>query len=81
MEEWKGGSWVPFFHKYWRVWDSWAVGIIFMRLLEKSLLIPSFRSVWTEHGPLIRTVLKGLLEVDPRKRLSGIDAAELLRHY
>jgi len=78
---WKGDTWVPFFHKFWRVWDSWAVGIIYMRLLEKSLLLPSFAPIWAEHGPLIRSVLKGLLEVDPRKRLSGVEAAGMLRFY
>ena len=75
----KKGDWVSFFHKYWNVWDSWAIGIIYLRILEKSLLLPKFvQEVWPVHGPIIKQLLKGLLRVDPRERLTGIEAARLL---
>lgn len=77
---WKGDSWVPFFHAYWNTWDSWAVGVIFLKVLERCFLLPSFiTNVWSVHGSILRTVLKGLLEVDPRKRMSPSDALNLLK--
>ena len=75
---WKGDNWIAFFHSYWQRWDSWAVGVMFLKVLEKCFLIPSFMNIWKEKGEVIRTVLKGLLEVDPRRRMSPKDALGLL---
>ena len=72
-------QWPTFFHKYWRTWDSWAVGVIFLKLLRKSFLLSSFtHTVWPKHGFTIRTVLKGLLEVDPRRRLTADTALKMI---
>ena len=71
--------WVPFFQKYWRVWDSWAVGILFLKILQKSFLLPSFGKQWNRHGDTIRRILKGLLQSNPKKRLTAASALELLR--
>ena len=80
QEEYKGGSWVLFFRTYWRVWDSWSVGVIFLRILQKCFLHTAFvEGVWKQHGPLLRQVLKGLLEADPRKRLLPGQAVDLLK--
>ncbi len=66
-----GGSWVPFFHKYWRSWDAWSIGVIFVKLLQKALFNPSFlMNTWSIHGKTIRKVLKGLLHPNPMSRLS-----------
>jgi serine/threonine protein kinase len=77
---WKGDSWVPFFRTYWTTWDPWAIGVIFLKVLERCFLLPSFiTNVWYVHGNTVRTVLKGMLEVDPRKRMSPSDALQLLK--
>jgi serine/threonine protein kinase len=80
QEEWKGESWTPFFHKYWRVWDSWAVGVLFLRLLEKCFLLQEFiGGEWKEHGPLLKLVLKGLLHSNPTKRMTAEQALRLIK--
>lgn len=69
---WKGESWVPFFHAYWRVWDSWAVGILFLEILEKCFLLPGFlATTWPRDSGKIKTVLKGLLASSPVSRFSA----------
>jgi serine/threonine protein kinase len=73
------GSWVPFFKAHWRSWDSWAVGVMFLNILEKCFLKPSFiNTVWKNHSGVIRTVLKGLLHGDPTKRMTASQALALL---
>lgn len=73
---WKGGqSWVPWFRAYWRVWDGWAVGILFLEILRKMLLIPSFiHGEYATHGVRIRSVLKGLLNANPLLRMTAGEA-------
>lgn len=78
-EPYNGGSWVPFFKAHWRSWDSWAVGVMFLNILEKSFLKPTFiNTIWKNHSGVIRTVLKGLLQSDPTKRMTAAEALELL---
>jgi len=73
------GSWVPFFKENWRSWDSWAVGVMFLNILEKSFLKPTFiNTVWKFHSVKIRTVLKGLLSSDPTKRMTADEALAIL---
>uniref|UniRef100_A0A6C0KMW4 Protein kinase domain-containing protein n=1 Tax=viral metagenome TaxID=1070528 RepID=A0A6C0KMW4_9ZZZZ len=79
QEEWKGGSWLAFFHEFWRKYDSWGVGTIFLRLLHMSLLQREFvEKVWKLHSEKIQMVLKGLLAVNPYNRLTCADALLLL---
>ena len=78
--EWNGTTWVPFFHKYWKTWDSWAVGVLFLNLLKKSFLFPGFiEKTWKEHGVVIRKVLKGCLASNPMKRFTADEALRVLR--
>jgi serine/threonine protein kinase len=80
QEEYVNGSWVPFYKVYWRTWDAWSVGAVFLRILQKCFLQKTFvEGVWKQYGILIRHVLKGLLETDPRKRLLPAGALALLR--
>jgi hypothetical protein len=77
---WGGDSWVPFFKAYWRKWDSWAVGVMFLDLLQKSfLLTPFIENTWKQHSVLLRNVLKGLLHSEPRARMTAAEALELFR--
>ena len=79
QEEYRGESWVPFYKAYWRTWDAWSIGAIFLRILQKCFLQKTFvEGVWKKHGIFIRHTLKGLLEVDPRKRLLPAQALDLL---
>jgi hypothetical protein len=76
---WKGGSWVSFFQTYWKTWDTWAVGVMFLGILEKCFLLPAFvNGQWANNSRTLKTVLKGLLHVDPTKRMSAEMAVKLL---
>ncbi len=75
----KPTSWVPFFQTYWTKWDSWAIGILFLKLLNRLFLIPTFQKVtWRPHQNKLRSILKGLLPSDPRLRMTAGDALALL---
>jgi len=77
-ENW-GEAWAPFFRTYWRKWDSWAVGVMFLDILSKCVLMPRFlREVWPIESTRIRTVLKGLLRSSPVERMRADQALELL---
>ena len=85
FNEWKHkasvneNKWEEFVRTYWRTWDTWAVGVIYLKLLKNLLLHPTFlATTWKTHGLIIKKVLHGLLEVDPRKRLSAKDAKHML---
>jgi serine/threonine protein kinase len=79
-DTWKGESWVLFFRTYWRKWDSWAIGVMFLDILKKCFLMPQFLSTtWPDEGKRIKAVLKGLLEANPNNRFTAEEAlAELL---
>lgn len=78
-DTWTGESWVNFYRKYWRKWDSWAIGVLFLHILSKCFLMPGFlRDVWPTEGARIKTVLKGLLRADPNARLTASEALALL---
>ena len=82
QEVWKGDSWVPFFHEFWRKYDSWGVGTIFLRLLKMCLLHRKFvEDVWKPNRVAIHTVLKGLLEVNPYNRITCADALSILSSF
>ena len=78
---WKGDEWTPFFKQYWRKWDSWAVGVLFLHILQKCFLHQGFiMNTWTKNHAVIRTVLKGLLNSEPNGRFSAIDALNVLNY-
>lgn len=78
-ETWDGSNWLPFFQAYWRKWDSWAVGVLFLDILAKCFRMPGFlREVWPVDGPRIKIVLKGLLRSSPVYRMTASEALTAL---
>jgi len=77
-DTWDGASWTPFYRKYWRKWDSWAVGVLFLHILSKCFLMPRFFEVWPMEGVRIKTVLKGLLRSNPNDRMTASEALKAL---
>jgi hypothetical protein len=50
-----------------------------LKLLKNLFLNQTFiTNTWNPHGPTIKKVLSGLLEVDPRRRLSAKAALRIL---
>lgn len=72
-------DWTPFFKKFWRSWDPWGVGVIFLKLLWKSSFNPKFiEEVWRPNQNILSAVLKGLLRANPYERLSAESALRIL---
>lgn len=71
-------TYVQMFKKYWRVWDTWAIGTVFLPILQKCFLFPSFVVIWQKQGARLTSVLKGILAADPRERLTAKGALALL---
>jgi len=72
-------NWPLFFKKYWRTWDSWAIGVIFLKLLQKMFLHEYFvKQVWVPYAIVIRNVLKGMLQCNPKNRLTASEALKTL---
>lgn len=70
---------LEFFRNNWRKIDVWSVGGVFLRVLQRCFLSPHFiETQWKKDGPLVRTVLKGLLQCNPHRRLSAKEALEKL---
>ena len=61
--------WVDLYKKYWRKWDSWAVGVMFLGLARKRHLRLS---------AAVKPVLRGLLMASPVNRLTAAEALALL---
>lgn len=74
------GDWVSFFRTYWTVFDSWTLGTLFYSYLMKQLMFPRFTEsdTWTKQQVSIQAALRGLLEINPRKRLDAIEALSIL---
>lgn len=72
-------DWVTFWQLYWPTFDSWAIGSILSLILRSLLLRPEFTNDrrWKERGPMIKYILRGLLQVNPRKRLDCVEALKL----
>ena len=70
---------VGWFNNYWPQIDSWAIGIIGINLLSKLLLWPNFtKGSYITYSDKINKVLKGLVEVNPRKRIDCVQALAYL---
>jgi serine/threonine protein kinase len=79
QNEWKGdGKWAPFFKAYWKTIDSWSIGVMFFDLLYKYSFHASVKKEWEQYQLVIRTVLKGCLHSDPRKRFTARQALGVL---
>lgn len=74
-------TWLTFFKTYWITWDSWCVGVLFIRILQDKLSQVRFaRYVWPVIQPLLQKLFEGLLITDPRKRLTAQQALDLLQN-
>ncbi len=73
------GDIVLWFKSYWRLIDSWAIGIILIDALSKLMLWPSFQKTdYTRHATEIKGVLRKLTAVNPMDRIDSVQALALL---
>ena len=75
----QGGTRADFWRLYWPTFDSWGVGNCILTVLRGKLLLKSFTEspAWKEKGKLVRTILRGMLQANPRKRLDCVEALKL----
>ena len=69
-------DWVTFFKMYWPAVDSWAIGHNLIGILRRLLLSKKFTesAEWKQKQGVVKSVLKGLLKADPRRRLDALEA-------
>lgn len=63
---------VGFWRLYWSKFDAWAIGCIFMSILKRLMFYKD-----TVKNQLVLATIKGLTDVNPRKRLDCIEALSL----
>lgn len=72
------GNDVAWFKTYWRVIDSWAVGVNLINEMMKLLLLPSYRSKIDTYLSVLKPIVSRMCEIDPTKRIDCIQALYML---
>jgi serine/threonine protein kinase len=70
-------AWAEYYRNYWRKWDTWSIGVLFLDFLKRALLLPALRKELWDNPSMhnkIRMLLRGCLEPNPKKRFSANDA-------
>jgi serine/threonine protein kinase len=64
---------------YWSKVDAWSIGAIITALISKLSAFPSFNTnqSYTAHKDKIHSIVSGLLELDPRKRIDLVEALHM----
>jgi serine/threonine protein kinase len=73
----KKKDWVGFFRLYWPAFDAWGLGFIIIYLYSKSVAIKNVSPDWPALSSQLKELLRGLLRMDPRKRLDCVEALNL----
>lgn len=76
----RAADWVGFFKLYWPQFDAWAIGAYLVKLLKRLLDSPKFaaRPEWQQRREVLLEVMRGLLEMSPRRRLDCVEALALI---
>jgi hypothetical protein len=72
-------EWIQLWKLYWPTFDSWAIGVVLLNILRALLFKPTFAqsNFWKRKGALIKSILRRLLQANPRKRIDAIEALKL----
>lgn len=72
-------DWLGFWKLYWPTFDSWGVGACLLEALQPLLFKREFveSAMWKQRGPILKSILRGMLEANPRKRLDCVEALKL----
>ncbi len=75
----KRGDMKRFFELYWRAFDAWSLGGIFLHFLASMELIPSVTRAasWPSVRQRLRLVTRSLLRMSPQARLDAVEALAL----
>lgn len=81
MNFWKSQPnlvWIPFYIKYWRVSDTWAIGVYFLTMIKK--YSENYRTM-PRNMNILTAVLKGCLESSPDRRFTAEKALLVLSSH
>jgi len=72
-------NWLSFFKLYWTKIDAWAIGTILLSLYVDLSMDPDFEEseIFKRKSKNSLSIIKGLCELDPGKRLDAIEALDL----
>ena len=72
-------DWITFWKLYWPTYDSWGIAGCLLETLQPLLFRNEFvqNPLWKTRGPIIKSILRGMLEANPRKRMDCIEALKL----
>jgi serine/threonine protein kinase len=68
------GDTLLWFNTYWRMIDSWSVGVIIVELLTTFSLWPGFTSTITKHKAQLFPLLRRMCAVNPLQRVDCVQA-------
>jgi len=82
MERKQGGQrsdvLLDWFHEFWPVIDSWAIGANVVQLISHLSQWPQFQGIWMAAKPKLLPVLRGLCAVHPLERMDCVEALHVL---
>ena len=73
------GDTLLWFNTYWRMIDSWSVGVIIVELLTTFSLWPGFASTITKHKAQLFPLLRRMCAVNPLQRIDCVQALYYLQ--
>lgn len=85
VEFWRGSGivrrrdWVEFFKLYWPGFDAWSIGAALLHLYEYCMNLSEIADSkeFQEASPRMKSVLRGLLRMSPKRRLDCVEALNL----
>lgn len=75
----RSNDWVSLFKVYWPGFDAWAIGAVLLNLLEYAQMTTVIASTeeFKETRPKMKEVLRGMLRLNPKRRLDCVEALNL----
>jgi len=69
---------VHWFHEFWPVIDSWAIGANVVQLISHLSQWPQFQGIWNTVKMKLLPVLRGLCAIHPLERMDCVEALHIL---
>lgn len=73
-------DWVAFFRMYWPAFDAWGAGFIILHIYMQALNVKELQDSddWSLLSSQLKEILRGLLRMDPRKRMDCVEALAVI---
>jgi len=73
-------DWVGFFRMYWPAFDAWGAGVILIHIYMHALNVKELQhsNDWPLLSSQLKEILRGLLRMDPRKRMDCVEALAVI---